>query len=129
MTLITKAAACFDSRFKFAVHVNQCVLVIIGIILAIVALTIPGGTMTRALTMALGMGAKSLVILAYQLVTEHSARFAKWGSLKANAILNSMEIVFWSAVFYLTIASNQRYCVGAPCIVSKVLAANAFVIV
>lgn len=55
MTLIMKVAGCFDSRFKFAVHVNQCVLVILGIILAIVALAIPGKTMTRALMMAIGM--------------------------------------------------------------------------
>ena len=47
-------------------------------------------------------GIKSLVVIAYQLLTEHRARFRKWASTKANAILNSVEIVFWLAVLVVT---------------------------
>ncbi|KAM0715310.1 hypothetical protein Q7P37_008808 [Cladosporium fusiforme] len=34
--------------------------------------------------------------------SEHSDRFRKWASTKANAILNSLEIVFWLAVLVVT---------------------------
>jgi len=36
------------------------------------------------------------------MLTEHHARFRKWASTKANAILNSVEIVFWLAVLVVT---------------------------
>jgi hypothetical protein len=41
-------------------------------------------------------------VIAYQLLTEHRARFRKWASTKANAILNSVEVVFWLAVLVVT---------------------------
>lgn len=47
-------------------------------------------------------GIKSLVVIAYQYLTEHKARFMKWASTKANAILNSMEVVFWLTVVIVT---------------------------
>ncbi|OGM49911.1 hypothetical protein ABOM_001500 [Aspergillus bombycis] len=58
---------------------------------------------TRASTIGLGMAAKSLVIILYQLLTEHFAALRRWGSLKAYMILNALEIVFWAAVAVLTI--------------------------
>lgn len=47
--------ALFDHRYRFGVHIVQCVLVAIGIILALVSMAIPGGFMTRAHIMALSM--------------------------------------------------------------------------
>lgn len=41
-------------------------------------------------------------MIAYQLLTEHTHRFGKWASTKANAILNSLEVVFWLAVLVVT---------------------------
>lgn len=43
-------------------------------------------------------GFKSLIVVGYQLLTAHKHSFAKWASLKANAILNCLEVVFWWAV-------------------------------
>ncbi|GAB1198090.1 hypothetical protein APSETT444_007398 [Aspergillus pseudonomiae] len=75
---------------------------------------------TRASTIGLGMepiqGAKSLVIILYQLLTEHVAALRKWGSLKAYTILNALEIVFWAAVAVLTIQANVQMCVAPGCI-------------
>lgn len=47
-------------------------------------------------------GIKSLIVITYQLLTEHRGRFRKWASTKANAILNSVEVVFWLAVLVVT---------------------------
>ncbi|OGE55667.1 hypothetical protein PENARI_c004G04521 [Penicillium arizonense] len=58
--------------------------------------------------MGLGMGAKSLVIILYQLLTGHVSRFQRWASLKAYLILNSLEIVFWGAVVFLVLQANLQ---------------------
>lgn len=35
-------------------------------------------------------------------MTEHTDRFRKWASTKANGILNALEVVFWLAVLVVT---------------------------
>ncbi|RYP92984.1 hypothetical protein DL770_000858 [Monosporascus sp. CRB-9-2] len=107
----------FDPSYKFRVHLIQILLVIVGIIIAIVAMSIPGGFMTRAVIMAMSF-----------LVTEHVARFSKWKSLKAYAILNCLESIFWIVAFVMTIQSNNRICMGVTCSMTKFLAANAIFI-
>lgn len=59
-----------------------------------------------------------MVIIFYQILTEHVARFRRWRSLKAYAILNALEIVFWAAVVFLTVQANVQICVGVGCILS-----------
>lgn len=57
----------------------------------------------EALTQVLMIqGIKSLIVIAYQMLTEHSDRFRKWASTKANAVLNCLEVVFWLAVLVVT---------------------------
>jgi hypothetical protein len=41
-------------------------------------------------------------VITYQLLTEHTLRFRKWASTKANTILNCLEVVFWLAVLVVT---------------------------
>jgi hypothetical protein len=41
-------------------------------------------------------------VITYQFLTEHTLRFRKWASTKANAILNCLEVVFWLAVLVVT---------------------------
>lgn len=41
-------------------------------------------------------------MITYQVLTEHTLRFRKWASTKANAILNCLEVVFWLAVLVVT---------------------------
>lgn len=62
-------------------------------------------------------GAKSTIIVTYQLLSEHTRRFRRWGSLKANVILNGLEVLFWSAVCMLSFQSQTRKgrCVGTAC--------------
>ncbi|RYP35086.1 hypothetical protein DL767_003991 [Monosporascus sp. MG133] len=110
-------AGYFDPSYKLRVHLIQIFLVIVGIIIAVVALSVPSGFMTRAVTVAMSM-----------LITGHVARFSKWKSLKAYAILNCIESVIWIVAFVMTIQSNNRICTGVTCPMSKFLAANAFFI-
>ncbi|RYP55350.1 hypothetical protein DL768_000105 [Monosporascus sp. mg162] len=107
----------FDPSYKFRVHLIQIFLVIVGIVIALVAMSIPNGYMTRAQIMAMT-----------NLITQHVARLSKWKSLKAYAILNCVEVLLWVVAFGMTIQSNNRICIGVTCSLSKFLAANAFLI-
>ena len=60
-------------------------------------------------------GMKSQAIILYQILTGHVNRFRKWASLKANTILNGLEIVFWAAVVFLIVQANISRCVGVGC--------------
>ena len=54
-----------------------------------------------------------MVLLIYEVVTERFEKFKRWGSLKAYAIINGLEVVFWSAVAFLGIQTiMQRGCHG-----------------
>lgn len=54
-------------------------------------------------------------------MTEHTYRFRKWASLKANAILNTMEIAFWFVVVIITFITNTQRCSGMSCVISWVV--------
>ncbi|TDZ13687.1 hypothetical protein C8035_v009146 [Colletotrichum spinosum] len=121
----------FDPRYKTKVHILQLVVMLVAIILTIARMAMPVMT-TRANMMALTMvrpselsniptGIKSVVIIGYQLLTEHKARFRKWASLKANAILNTLEIVFWFVALGLLMQANTRLCSGASCALSWIV--------
>jgi hypothetical protein len=56
-----------------------------------------------------------MVVIIYIIATQHTIKFRKWASLKANFILNSLEIVFWAAVAFLTIQANIQRCNGLNC--------------
>jgi hypothetical protein len=62
-----------------------------------------------------------LIIIIYQLATGHIKKFKRWHSYKANAILNSLEIVFWGAVCFLMIQANIQRCSGTSCILSWII--------
>ncbi|KAF5011842.1 hypothetical protein FDECE_2074 [Fusarium decemcellulare] len=113
----------FSGRYRAFIHGLQLFLVVTVLILSAVRLlTQPkGAPRTRANTMALGMSAKSLVILLYEILTEHVRSLKRYGSLKAYAILNALEIVFWGAVVFLMIQANIKYCVGTNCALSWVV--------
>lgn len=53
-------------------------------------------------------GFKSLFVIAYQMLTEHTYRFDKWANTKANAVLNALECVFWLALLVVTGKSAVR---------------------
>ena len=50
-----------------------------------------------------GQAIKSLIFIAYQLATHYTARFIRFASLKANFVLNAIDVVFWLTGFILTI--------------------------
>ncbi|KAI8234497.1 hypothetical protein K4K57_004874 [Colletotrichum sp. SAR 10_99] len=98
----------FDPRHKTKVHILQLVIMTTAIILTIARMAMPVIT-TRANMMALTMGIKSFIIIGYQLITGHKERFKKWASLKANAILNTMEIVFCVLAFQTSVVSIKEF--------------------
>jgi hypothetical protein len=73
-------------------------------------------------------GAKSLLLLAYQLLTENIQRFKRWASLKAYFIINLLEVVFWVAVAALNVQSNLKRCQGTTCALSWVVVVMAGII-
>ncbi|KAL0938358.1 uncharacterized protein CTRU02_204968 [Colletotrichum truncatum] len=110
----------FDPRYKTKVHILQLAIMLVAIILTIARMAMPVIT-TRANMMALTMGIKSLIIIGYQLLTTHKERFKKWASLKANAILNTLEILFWFVALGLLFQANTRFCTGPSCALSWIV--------
>ncbi|KAH7038870.1 hypothetical protein B0J12DRAFT_764679 [Macrophomina phaseolina] len=110
----------FSPKSKLGVHIVQLVLIVSAVVLTFVRMTM-NVPRTRANTMALSMGAKSLIVIAYELLTEHVARFRKWKSLKAYAILNCLEVVFWAAVMFMVFRANMNSCTGISCALSWVV--------
>ena len=74
-------------------------------------------------------GAKSLIILAYILLSEYVPRFQRWHSYKAIAILSCLEVLFWSGVAGLTFQANMKYCQGVTCALSWVVFVIAVIVV
>ncbi|KAL0935563.1 uncharacterized protein CTRU02_210154 [Colletotrichum truncatum] len=108
--------ALFSPKLKFPIHMVQLVLVAAALGLSVARIFMPNRPRGRSGTMALGMAAKSLVIILYQVLTEHVSSFKRWASVKANLILNAMEVVFWAAVVYMGIQSQtQQACIGTSC--------------
>ncbi|KAI1046893.1 hypothetical protein LB505_009742 [Fusarium chuoi] len=105
----------FTLRNKIPLQILLVTLIITVITLSGVRLILPNRPPGRSTTMGLGMGAKSLIILAYEILTEHSIRFHRWSSLKAYFILNALEVVFWAAVAFMMIRGNSQLCVGTSC--------------
>ncbi|KAF6807920.1 hypothetical protein CSOJ01_07865 [Colletotrichum sojae] len=112
----------FSPRLKSPIHLLQLLLVAVTLGISVARIFMPNRPRGRAGTMALGMtnpfeqqAAKSLVIILYQVLTEHVASLKRWASLKANLILNAMEIVFWAAVVYMSIQSQTQTCIGVSC--------------
>ncbi|KAF4487896.1 cytochrome P450 [Fusarium agapanthi] len=105
----------FTLRNKIPLQILLVTLIITVITLSGVRIILPNRPRGRSTTMGLGMGAKSLIILAYEVLTEHSIRFHRWSSLKAYFILNAMEVVFWAAVAFMVIQGNSKLCVGTSC--------------
>ncbi|KAI0376828.1 hypothetical protein F5Y04DRAFT_285506 [Hypomontagnella monticulosa] len=118
----------FASRFKFTVHIVQLILITLVIILSIVRFSMKEVPPQRAHIMGIAIGAKSTIFILYQVLTEHTQKFAKWASKKANFVLNCLDVPFWGAVMYMLFSANMQYCVGTTCAVSWVLASLALVL-
>lgn len=59
-----------------------------------------------------------MIIILYQICSEHTKWGARFASKKANMILNCLEVVFWAAVVFLMIQANLNFCVGTNCTIS-----------
>lgn len=73
-------------------------------------------------------GAKSILFIVYQILTERSSRFKKWASVKANLILNNIEVPFWLVVLILKFSAINQFCSGPSCGISYVIGIMAIVI-
>ncbi|KAI0442787.1 hypothetical protein F4803DRAFT_518020 [Xylaria telfairii] len=105
----------FGTTHKFRIHILQTFLTVVVFILSIAYFPTPGAIPTRVRVMIPIISVKSLIIQAYQILTEHTTRFAKWHSLKANAILNCLEVLFWAVFTGLLFSANSAICLGAAC--------------
>ncbi|KAM5344763.1 hypothetical protein ACJ41O_010625 [Fusarium nematophilum] len=120
----------FDPHWKTRVHIGQLLLVVLVIALTGARMaTKPAGVPTsRSDTIGITMAVKTIIVLLYQIVTEKADRFKKWGSFKAYAILNTLEIVFWFAVVIVTFMGISAFCQGANCAFAWFVALNGFLL-
>ncbi|CZT25715.1 uncharacterized protein RCC_11384 [Ramularia collo-cygni] len=117
----------FDARYKKATWI-----VLIVLIQVVIALTVPRlflkGPKTRSTFMSLGMGAKSLIFIAYEVSTEYFHKLQRWRSYKANTILNGLDIAFWGAVAFLNLQANITSCSGVSCYLGWAIVGIALVV-
>ncbi|KAK4099181.1 hypothetical protein N658DRAFT_498536 [Parathielavia hyrcaniae] len=115
----------FDLKWKLPEH-----LLVLGLVLLLLILT--GVYMNlapfygRSDIMGIAYSVKSIIIIAYQLLTEHTERFARWKSLKANFILNCIEPIFWLTLIILKFMGISSFCSGSSCSVAWI---SAFVVI
>ncbi|WZH40696.1 uncharacterized protein QYS62_001634 [Fusarium acuminatum] len=107
----------FEHHWKNKVFIAQVALITLAFILGIAKVaTRPSNIpMNRSDIMAITMSIKSYVFLAYEHFTQKVDRFKRFGSLKTNAILNTMDVVFWMVVMGLAFSMVTRVCIGANC--------------
>ncbi|WRT63895.1 uncharacterized protein IL334_000821 [Kwoniella shivajii] len=116
-----------NKKIVFILHLLQIPLVIA--LLAIGALRmfgVVGGPKTRNTTArwSMSVAAKSLIILQYEILTEHFKWFRRWYSIKAFLILNIIEVVFWIAAIVLTAKGMiDTACSGLNCTLNPVVIA------
>ncbi|KAH7160404.1 hypothetical protein B0J13DRAFT_519815 [Dactylonectria estremocensis] len=118
----------FAPRFKTPMHLVQMVFIIGVIAVSAARMTMKNSPRGRSTTIGLAMGAKSLVIIGYQLLTEHVDRFNSWASLKAFMILNCLEVAFWGAVAFLTLQANIKQCDGTSCTLGWIVVVLAVIL-
>ncbi|KAI9172606.1 hypothetical protein HJFPF1_02113 [Paramyrothecium foliicola] len=116
----------FDAHWKKKVVICQCVMTLVIFCLGIAKIvTRPSHIpMNRMDIVAITMSVKSAIILAYEILSEHRQR---WVSLKAYAVLNTIEVVFWFAVVILSFMGVSKVCVGANCGIGVVIGLLALV--
>lgn len=122
------------SRYKPHLQATIFSLALLGFILSVVRLALPGSIPSRMNIWILVVASpttpsapserltdtplkclKSMLILTYEVLTERNTRFQKWASKKANLILNCIEPVFWLAAFVLSAMGVSTRCHGAIC--------------
>ncbi|KAH7143465.1 hypothetical protein EDB81DRAFT_947569 [Dactylonectria macrodidyma] len=111
----------FDPEHKTKAHIFELLLIMGAVGLTVGRMIRADMPMTRADTIALGMGGKSTLIIGYQLLTEHNRRMRRFYSRKACLILNTLEIAFWGGVVYFSHMSTSAMCpldkdLGVTCI-------------
>ncbi|KAK4118846.1 hypothetical protein N657DRAFT_582838 [Parathielavia appendiculata] len=122
-----KLSGMFDLKWKLRDHISVLVLVIVLLILTGVYMNL-APFVTRPDIMGIVYSIKSIIIILYQLLTEHTRRFARWKSLKANCILNCIEPVFWLTLIILKFMGISKFCSGSSCGVAWVSAIVVIVI-
>ncbi|KAL9947746.1 hypothetical protein D7B24_002452 [Verticillium nonalfalfae] len=124
---MVNVAAFFEPHLKLRLHVAETVLIIIALILTGIYISMIS-FLTRSEIMIIPFSVKSLIIIGYQLLSQHTTRYRKWESLKANMILNFIEPVFWLVVIILKGMGMSRSCTGGSCGVSVAVMLVALVI-
>lgn len=69
-----------------------------------------------------------MIILMYEVLSEHVAALHRIYSLKAFVILNVIEVPFWIAAIVLTVIPMIKSCVGLSCTLNGVIIGIAAVL-
>ncbi|KAL0930479.1 uncharacterized protein CTRU02_214554 [Colletotrichum truncatum] len=106
-----------DPRYKSKAHIGQIIMIVLVMALAIgkIATRPSYIPMNRLDLVGISMSGKTILVLAYQHLTEHKPRFQRWGSPLAYAIINTLEVVMWCAVPVVTLWGLSMVCIGISC--------------
>ncbi|WVW81140.1 hypothetical protein I302_103131 [Kwoniella bestiolae CBS 10118] len=83
------------------IHYAQIGLALFNILLGIIRAATKKSNLTRADTWIIVVSIKTCIVITYQLLSEKRPRLQRWSSVKANMILNIIEVVFWFAALII----------------------------
>ncbi|KAH7135284.1 hypothetical protein B0J11DRAFT_518059 [Dendryphion nanum] len=101
-------------KIKRITHIIQAILVLAAFVLGCALMADTSMQRSRSTTLILVYAIKSAIILVYQYLANHTARFQRFASLKAYAILNILECLFWFTAFIISCMGGKR-CSGSSC--------------
>ncbi|KAF4338454.1 hypothetical protein FBEOM_7642 [Fusarium beomiforme] len=120
----------FEHGWRNKLFILQVVTITIAFILGIAKVaTRPSNIpMTRSDVMAITMSLKSYAFLAYEHIRQKVNRFKRFGSMKADVILNTLDIIFWIVVMGLAFNIATQVYAGANCAIGVLVGLVALVV-
>ncbi|KAJ1337580.1 hypothetical protein MN608_00433 [Microdochium nivale] len=118
----------FAAGRKLPLQAVYLTLVLIAMILTGVRISKLQGQVSRSDTIAIVMGVKSIVFVAYQISTTYVEKLRRWKSLRAYEIIDYAEIVFWFVVVVLGFMAASTRCFGEACALGIVVAVIALML-
>ncbi|OAL43041.1 hypothetical protein IQ07DRAFT_306804 [Pyrenochaeta sp. DS3sAY3a] len=102
------------AAFSRLIHIIQAILVLAAFIIGCALVADSSMQRSRSTMLVLVYSIKSAIFILYQYLTKHTTRFQRWASLRAYAILDTLDSLLWFTAFIISCMGGGR-CHGSSC--------------